>query len=218
MVSAFGMRVHPITGETRLHAGADFAAPEGTPILAAADGTVTGAGSVSGYGGLVVIEHTFAGLRVATAYAHMWPPMGIHVRVGDRVRAGQHIGDVGSAGGSTGPHLHFEVRPGGTNGAPIDPVPWLNAHGAANLPAATSGGSSSDCAPNPSTSTPVSKLTGAEMRFAYMAPAAMAGARRAPGLAANCRKRCWRPPDRTISTITKVRISWRSPRRPITGG
>lgn len=161
MVSAFGMRVHPITGETRLHAGADFAAPEGTPILAAADGTVTGAGSVSGYGGLVVIEHTFAGLRVATAYAHMWPPMGIHVRVGDRVRAGQHIGDVGSAGGSTGPHLHFEVRPGGTNGAPIDPVPWLNAHGAANLPAATSGGSSSDCAPNPSTSTPVSKLTGA---------------------------------------------------------
>lgn len=138
--SGYGPRVHPITGETKLHTGTDFAAPSGTPILAAADGTVTFAGPASGYGNLIVIEHTIGGQTVATGYAHMWPS-GIHVQRGDPVTAGQHIADVGSAGYSTGPHLHFEVRPGGTNRAPIDPAPWLNAHGAANLPAPEAGAS-----------------------------------------------------------------------------
>ena len=136
--SPFGMRVHPITGEYKLHTGADFAAADGTAILAAADGTVTVAEFTGGYGGLIVIEHTIDGQKIATAYAHMWQH-GIHVKAGDQVRAGQHIGDVGSSGYSTGAHLHFEVRQGGTNGDFFDPAAWLNQHGAANLPEATSG-------------------------------------------------------------------------------
>lgn len=136
--SPFGMRVHPITGTYKLHTGADFAAPDGTPILAAADGTVTVAGPANGYGGLIVIEHTIDGQKIATAYGHMWPH-GIRAKPGDHVRAGQHIGDVGSAGDSTGSHLHFEVRQGGTDGDFIEPAAWLNQHGAANLPEATSG-------------------------------------------------------------------------------
>ena len=79
LTSPFGMRVHPITGERKMHTGTDFAAPDGTPILAAADGTVTVAEFSGGYGGLIVIEHTIDGKAVATAYAHMWQS-GIHVR------------------------------------------------------------------------------------------------------------------------------------------
>ena len=129
----FGPRIHPITGEHSFHTGLDLGAADGTPILAAADGVVTVAEFSGGYGGLIVIEHTIDGQTVATAYAHMWQS-GIHVHVGDRVQAGQHIGDVGSSGMSTGAHLHFEVRPGDTNAEAIDPASWLNAHGAANLP------------------------------------------------------------------------------------
>lgn len=138
LTSPFGMRTHPITGEQKLHTGTDFAAPDGTPILAAADGVITIAEFSGGYGGLIVIEHTIDGQTVATAYAHMWQH-GIHVHAGDRVSAGQHIGDVGSSGMSTGAHLHFEVRPGGTNAEAIDAAAWLNQHGAADLPTATSG-------------------------------------------------------------------------------
>ena len=134
--SPFGPRIHPITGKQSFHTGTDFAAPAGTPILAAADGTVTVAGPASGYGHLIVIEHTIDGQTVATAYGHMYAD-GLHVHVGDTVTAGEHIGDVGSDGNSTGPHLHFEVRPGGTSGKAIDPAKWLNDHHAANLPEAT---------------------------------------------------------------------------------
>ncbi|MGO1852805.1 MAG: peptidoglycan DD-metalloendopeptidase family protein [Agrococcus casei] len=141
--SGFGMRVHPITGERKLHTGVDFAAPDGTAILAAADGVVTVAGASGGYGNLIVIEHTIGGRTVATGYAHMWDH-GIHVAVGDRVTAGQHVGDVGSSGYSTGAHLHFEVRPGGTNAAPVDPEPWLNSHGAADLPTPEAGAGGCD--------------------------------------------------------------------------
>jgi len=108
------------------------------PVLGAADGTVTVAEFSGGYGGLIVIEQTISGKTFATAYAHMWQS-GINVRPGDRVSAGQHIGDVGSSGMSTGTHLHFEVRPGGTNGEAIDAAAWLNEHRAANLPTATIG-------------------------------------------------------------------------------
>lgn len=138
LTSPFGMRVHPITREHKLHTGTDLAAPDGTAIIAAADGTVTVAEFSGSYGGLIIIEHTIDGQTIATAYVHMWQH-GIHVKAGDQVRAGQHIGEVGSSGNSTGPHLHFEVRPGGTNGEAIDAAAWLNQHGAANLPAATSG-------------------------------------------------------------------------------
>mgnify|MGYP001160602982 FL=1 len=136
MSSPYGVRVHPITGERKLHAGTDFSASGGTPILAVADGTVTVAGASGGYGNLIVIEHTIDGQTVATAYAHMWD-RGVHVNVGERVQAGQHIGDVGSSGLSTGPHLHFEVRPSGTRSPAVDAAAWLTAHHAADLPAAT---------------------------------------------------------------------------------
>jgi murein DD-endopeptidase MepM/ murein hydrolase activator NlpD len=130
--SPFGPRTHPITGEQSFHTGSDFSAPDGTPILAAADGTVTVSEFSGGYGGLVVIEHRIDGKTMATAYAHSWED-GIHVAPGDTVRAGQHIADVGSSGMSTGPHLHFEVRDGGTDGEYIDPAKWLNDHDAADL-------------------------------------------------------------------------------------
>lgn len=145
LTSEYGPRVHPITGETSFHTGTDFAAPDGTPILAAADGTVTVAEYSGGYGGLIVVEHTIAGRSVATAYGHMWET-GIDVNAGDQVSAGQHIGDVGSSGNSTGPHLHFEVRSGGTNGQHTDPAAWLNAHDAADLPQPNPG-APADCDP-----------------------------------------------------------------------
>ena len=140
LTSEFGPRIHPITGEPSFHTGTDFAAPDGTPILAVADGTVTVAEFSGGYGGLIVIEHRIDGQTVATAYAHMWEH-GIHVRTGDQVTAGQHMGDVGSSGNSTGPHLHFEVRPGGTNAEAVDAAAWLNDHDAADLPEASVGAS-----------------------------------------------------------------------------
>ncbi|MEI2811920.1 MAG: M23 family metallopeptidase [Nocardioides sp.] len=130
--SGFGMRVHPVTGVYKLHTGADYAAPSGTHILAAADGRVAFAGPASGYGHLILIEHTVGGQRVATGYAHMFGD-GIHVKVGDTVTAGQYIADVGMDGYATGPHLHFEVRPGGANATPVDPEPWLSKNGATNV-------------------------------------------------------------------------------------
>lgn len=144
LTSEYGPRTHPITGEPSFHTGTDFAAPDGTPLLAAADGTVTVADFSGGYGGLIVIEHTIDGATVATAYAHMWEH-GIHVQVGDTVAAGQHIGDTGSSGNSTGPHLHFEVRLGGTDGEHTDPAAWLNTHNAADLPEPETGAPGGDC-------------------------------------------------------------------------
>lgn len=134
--SDFGWRTDPFTGERAFHSGTDWAAADGTPILAVADGVVSHAGFSSGYGGLIIIEHTIGGERIASAYAHMWDS-GILVSVGDRVVAGQHIGNVGSAGRSTGAHLHFEIRPGGSNAAAVDAEPWLAAHGVQNLDAAS---------------------------------------------------------------------------------
>lgn len=154
MTSPYGMREHPITGEYTMHTGTDFAGPDGTPILAAADGVVTVAEFSGGYGGLVVIEHTVDGQTIATAYAHSWET-GIHVKPGDRVTAGQHIADVGSSGQSTGPHLHFEVRVGGTNGDHTDPAVWLNQHDAADLPAPDGTGGGCSTGMGPGTGTPV---------------------------------------------------------------
>lgn len=128
--SAFGMRSDPVTGTRTLHTGTDFAAPLGTPILAAADGRVVFAGAVSsGYGHLILIQHTIDGHTIVSGYAHMYAD-GIRVRTGQWVTAGQHIADVGQDGKATGPHLHFEIRPGGRYAAPVDPVPWLASHDA----------------------------------------------------------------------------------------
>lgn len=137
--SSFGPRIDPITGEARLHAGTDWAAPDGTPIFSLADGVVTYAGMVDGYSGQITIEHTIGGEKIATNYIHMWAH-GIHVTTGDRVTAGQHIGDVGSSGHSTGPHLHFQVHPGGANAPAVDAEPWLAERGVEGIDAPFGGG------------------------------------------------------------------------------
>ncbi|QQS13855.1 MAG: peptidoglycan DD-metalloendopeptidase family protein [Rhodospirillales bacterium] len=104
--SRFGMRNHPIMGFTAMHTGVDFAAPHGTPILAAGAGTVAQAGPNGGYGHWVRIDH---GGGNSTGYAHM-AGYAAGIRPGARVRQGQVIGFVGSTGVSTGPHLHFELH------------------------------------------------------------------------------------------------------------
>ena len=113
--SGFGMRLHPILGYTKLHRGVDFAAPQGSPIVAASDGVVESAGPSGTYGNLVVLRH--AGV-VATAYAHM-SRIARGMKPGVRVRQGEVIGYVGATGRATGPHLHFEIR---IDGEPVDPV------------------------------------------------------------------------------------------------
>ena len=122
--SGFGYRTHPIYGDRRMHAGQDFAAPTGTPVRAAAAGRVVQAvsnpGATSGYGSIVVVDHgVVGGQALATTYAHL---SSVSVRAGQRVERGQLVGAVGSTGGSTGPHLHFEVRVAGT---PVDPRRYL---------------------------------------------------------------------------------------------
>lgn len=112
--SGFGYRIHPILGRRRLHTGIDFAAPEGTPIYAAAAGEIFHAGWLGGYGRCIIILH---GDGISTLYGHCSV---LEVAPGQYVRRGQMIGRVGSTGFSTGPHLHFEVR---KNGVPINPMP-----------------------------------------------------------------------------------------------
>jgi murein DD-endopeptidase MepM/ murein hydrolase activator NlpD len=113
--SRFGMREHPILGYSALHAGVDFAAPPGTPILAAGAGKVAMAGPNNGYGLYVKLQHTS---DVGTAYAHM-SRIGPGIKPGVVVRQGQVIGFVGSTGMSTGPHLHYEFHRGGRQVNPL---------------------------------------------------------------------------------------------------
>ena len=99
------------------HDGIDIRAAEGTPVYASADGLVVHSSrGVPGYGNLIILKHP-AGR--STVYAHNRT---LKVRVGDRVRAGQLIAEVGATGRATGPHLHFEVR---QDGRPTDPLEWL---------------------------------------------------------------------------------------------
>ena len=120
----YGWRIDPITGERAFHSGTDFPAAEGTPILAVMDGVVTRAEPGGGYGNLVVIESTLDGAPVASGYAHIRDG-GTHVQVGQSVRAGQQIAEVGTTGHSTGPHLHFEIHPGGWAEASVNSLVWL---------------------------------------------------------------------------------------------
>jgi murein DD-endopeptidase MepM/ murein hydrolase activator NlpD len=113
--SRFGMRFHPILKRRRMHTGVDYAAPSGTPILAAGNGRVEKAGRTRGYGNLIVVQHTNG---YETAYAHQ-SKFAKGIRPGSRVRQGQIIGYVGSTGLSTGPHLHFEIR---VNDSAVDPL------------------------------------------------------------------------------------------------
>ena len=119
ITSTFGYRTDPITGATAFHSGIDFGAPCGTPIKAAANGTVfqvVPESSSGGYGNMTIIKH---GGNIATLYGHQ---SSIVVSPGQAVIIGQVIGYVGSTGKSTGCHLHWEVR---VNGAPVNPAAYL---------------------------------------------------------------------------------------------
>ncbi|MWC30590.1 peptidoglycan DD-metalloendopeptidase family protein [Paenibacillus sp. MMS18-CY102] len=116
--SGFGYRIHPIYHTKKLHAGLDMAAPAGTNIYAAESGVVITAGWTSGYGNTVILDH---GNGLWTLYGHIRTG-GIKVRVGENVKRGEKIAEVGSTGNSTGNHLHFEVR---VNGTPKDPTGYL---------------------------------------------------------------------------------------------
>jgi murein DD-endopeptidase MepM/ murein hydrolase activator NlpD len=112
VISGFGYRRDPIHRGRRLHAGIDFDADRGAPVMAAGRGRVIKARRQSGYGRVVVIDH---GNGLTTHYAHL---DSIDVARGDLVDAGDVIATVGSTGRTTGPHLHFEVR---RHGKAIDP-------------------------------------------------------------------------------------------------
>lgn len=114
--SSFGWRIDPFTGGNAFHEGLDFPAPTGTPIFAAAAGVVIAAEFHYQYGNMLEIDH---GNDIVTRYAHASQ---LYAKVGDIVKRGQRIADIGTTGRSTGPHLHFEVR---IKGAAQDPRKFL---------------------------------------------------------------------------------------------
>ncbi len=116
--SRYGMRTDPFSGKRAFHAGIDFAGKEGSAVVATAAGVVTWAGNRSGYGKLVEINH---GGGYATRYAHSRT---ILVKVGETVKKGQIVGEMGSTGRSTGPHVHFEVL---LNGRTVNPSKYIQA-------------------------------------------------------------------------------------------
>lgn len=116
VTSPFGYRIHPVTGASRFHAGLDIGVGYGVPVLAADNGVVIEAGWVGGYGNCVIIDH---GAGWSTLYGHN---QALSVSVGQTVRQGQKIAEVGSTGMSTGPHCHFETR---FQGNPVDPMSRL---------------------------------------------------------------------------------------------
>lgn len=116
ITSKYAMRVHPITGQYKLHTGVDIGAPEGANFVAANDGIVTKAEYNTAYGNMVIIDH---GGGISTLYAHGSETL---VQVGQTVKRGDSVLKVGSTGYSTGPHAHFEVR---INGVTTDPLPYI---------------------------------------------------------------------------------------------
>lgn len=125
------MRMHPIAGAWAQHKGIDFAAAEGTPIRATANGVIDFSGVQNGYGNVVIVKH---GPVYSTTYAHM-SRIATGMRAGTRVTQGEVIGYVGSTGWSSGPHLHYEFR---VNNEARDPstitLPQAVALSAAELP------------------------------------------------------------------------------------
>jgi murein DD-endopeptidase MepM/ murein hydrolase activator NlpD len=118
ITSPFGLRYHPILHIWRLHSGIDFGIACGTPVYAAAAGTVISAGWAGGYGNRVVIDHGMvSGVDLATTYNHL-----TSIVAGGRVRRGQLIAYSGTTGLSTGCHLHFETL---ANGSFVNPMNWL---------------------------------------------------------------------------------------------
>lgn len=133
---SYGWRTDPFTGKRAFHSGTDFPAPAGTQVLAIADGVVLLVGDApTAWGTYLVVTHTIDGQPVASLYGHLLDG-GIHVTAGQVVRAGDWIGDVGSTGRSTGPHLHLQIHPGGWGHDTVDPLNWLASHDAENTPPA----------------------------------------------------------------------------------
>lgn len=119
--SPYGPRKrHPITGKSTFHHGVDVACPVGTPLIAGADGVIAhkGAGASGGY--TLLIRH--AG-NWHSVYYHLKQPS--HRNIGEPVKAGDLVADSGNTGGSTGPHLHFELRRSRKWGDTVDPMPYL---------------------------------------------------------------------------------------------
>ena len=116
--SDFGYRNDPINGSGRMHEGQDLAGDYGSPIYTPADGTISYAGWENGYGRLIKIQHAFG---IETRYGHLSQ---IDVEVGQKVSRGDHIGDMGNSGRSTGTHLHYEVRLGGEA---VNPMTFIRA-------------------------------------------------------------------------------------------
>ncbi len=114
--SNYGMRADPFTGKLAMHKGKDFAAKEGSAVIAVANGVVTWSGTRSGFGNLVEINH---GNGYVTRYGHNAELL---VEAGDRVVKGQSIATIGSTGRSTGPHVHFEVL---KNGQQVNPSKYI---------------------------------------------------------------------------------------------
>jgi murein DD-endopeptidase MepM/ murein hydrolase activator NlpD len=125
LMSAFGGRTDPFSGEGSIHTGVDLSAPMGTGVRAAADGIIVLAGWSGGYGRLVIIDH---GAGLQTYYGHL---SRFDVVEGQEVRRGEIIARSGASGRVTSPHLHYEVRMGGT---PVNPYTFL-ARSAIALPA-----------------------------------------------------------------------------------
>lgn len=116
LLSSYGHRMDPFSGEGAYHTGVDIRAPIGTPVRATADGIVLLAERLSGYGKMVIVDH---GGGIQTYYAHL---SRFNVLPGQEIRRGETVGAVGMTGRSTAPHLHYEVRIGG---APVNPSRYL---------------------------------------------------------------------------------------------
>lgn len=121
ITSGYGMRVHPVHKEKKMHRGIDFACSKGTPIVATASGEVVKLDhNPKGYGKFVIIKHN-------DTFSTLYSQMSAHkVKLGEQVKKGQIIGLVGSSGVSTGPHLHYEIKKDGKNVDPASYIPGLN--------------------------------------------------------------------------------------------
>jgi murein DD-endopeptidase MepM/ murein hydrolase activator NlpD len=114
--SGFGYRRDPFTGGQIMHQGVDIAGPEGTPVISPASGSVIYVGDGGGYGQMIALDH---GNGLITRYGHLSRTL---IKMGQRVKRGDHIGATGNTGRSTGPHLHYEVR---IHGVAVDPKRYV---------------------------------------------------------------------------------------------
>lgn len=116
VTSGFGFRTNPFTGLTQMHEGIDISNRVGTPVIAPADGIISDIGNDWAHGKILVVSH---GLEMTSRYSHLNK---VFVKVGQKVRRGDRIAEIGTSGKTTGPHLHYEVR---LNGIPANPMRYV---------------------------------------------------------------------------------------------